>query len=252
MVHAIDVTPATVIGPVTSVVSLHGPGEARWRGVSISPVDLHRRSGIDRDTYATARCIASEVRGTGEALLAVAEAIRNAAKEKGTTPYTLLAYRTAAAYSWTAGRYGEQHGRWASTRQDPTQRTLAAARAALQQGANIANGAARWLGLATMDAGSQGDRKLTYDAIGIAKKWGAEGWQWIGHLPRVDTYRTVALFRRVSGKVGNDDLCAVIELARGGKSVVGRDAYEESAVRVAETGLPAWMLAAATVAVATL
>ena len=235
----------TVVGLKTNAVVMK-EGSLSWTGREPGPTHLHKAAGLDRNTYAVARCIASEVGSSRHAyaLLSVAEAIRNSAKAKGVEPYQLLVCQTAAAYSFTQFVYGEQHGRWASTSRDPTKRTVAVARMALTQSTTATNDGRRWFSPKTQDAGKQGSRKLSYDAVGIAQKWGAEGDEWIGPLPGVASYEH-AVFRKASHPVDNRRLVEIIKLGRaqGAVATVGKDSPDEDTALVAERGLPWWAIA---------
>lgn len=243
-VDAIEAASSDKIAPPSSTRTIYSTdGKSSWVEVITSPVDLHKLSGLDRNTYAAARCIASESSGPGEELLSIAECLRNEAKARNVEIYALLTWETASSYAFTRGKYGEQHGRFASTRQQPTQRALRAAREAITGVSGLTNGARRWVSLRAMDGGKQGARDLTNDAVSIVQKWGAEGWRWIGPLPNVDSYKH-ACFRRDSVGQKNEDLIAVIELGRAGKSTIGTESEDKPTATVASSGIPFWMLAA--------
>ncbi len=233
------------VGRPTTITPIRSPDRARsWDGVAGDRATA--ANGLDLDTYAIARCAASEVSGPALAWLAVAEACWLEASAAKLSPADLLTRRTSAAYAYTRGRWGEQRGRFASTRHDPTGRHFAAAR--LAKGAGLVAGARRWLGLKTMDGGRQGGARLTYDAHGIVDKWSLDGWRWIGPLPTIDTYRTLALLRQERGRVDNADLHAVIEHGRAGRPTVGVDSPDRATAAVATHGAPAWALPAAAIA----
>ena len=227
------------VGHPTTIAAIRSPDRARsWDGVAGDRAAA--AGGLDVDTYGIARCTASEVSGPALAWLAVAEACWLEASAAKLRPADLLTQRTSAAYAFTRGRWGEQRGRFASTRHDPTGRHFAAAR--LAKGAGLVNGARRWLGLRTMDRGRQGSAALAYDAHGIVDKWGADGWRWIGPLPTIDTYRTLALFRKVAGRADNGDLHAVIDLGRAGRPTIGVDSPDPATAAVAARGAPMWAI----------
>jgi hypothetical protein len=104
-----------------------------------------------------------------------------------------------------AGYFGRQSGRWCASLQDPTERALECWRVASQlhgDGMDFTAGARRW------DDGWTQDRlwkagKVNHDALGICRKWAAEGWEWVGPIfatdgktPLIDPYRLM-LFRYV-------------------------------------------------------
>jgi hypothetical protein len=233
-------------------------GNLAYDAVDISSDRLHNAVDEHRDVYAAARCIASEVGTTHHSMymVTVAEAIRNEAAvwdtpqknpnhpdgEPRRSPYFMLAGRTTGEYGWTRGWYGRQHGRWAATTRDPTMRTRAAARLALIYGSNLANGARRWFDPKTQDGGEQGGKKLNYDAIGIAEKWGSEGWEWCGPLPHCDSY-IHAMLRYVGKPVSNQDLKRIVEMGRKKLPTMGPDSPDSATRNVATTGMPWWFLA---------
>lgn len=161
--------------------------------------------------------VASEVGRGASALymLLVAEAVRNDAKAAGQTIDHYVRNRTNEQYAFTKGHYGEQKGRKVSSTRDPSERSLAAARAVLGQGTNYAQGAARFYDPRVQDGGVQGTAKLNYDAIGIAEKWSAEGWNWIGPIDGVNSYRLMML-KKFSGKQNPTAWIAAIKEGRGG------------------------------------
>ena len=235
-------------------------GTASYDAVNISSERLHAAVDEPRDVYAVARCIASEV-GTGHHamyMVTVAEAIRNEAAiwdtpqknpnhpggEARKSPYFLLTGKTTAAFAWTRGWYGRQHGRWAATTSDPTAKTRAAARLALIYGSQLSNGARRWFDPKVQDGGEQAGKPLQYDAMGIASKWGGEGWEWVGALPNIEAY-THSLMRYVGHPVDNADLKRIIALGRANKPTMGPDSPDDATRAVAKTGVPWWFLAGA-------
>lgn len=236
-VAAVKSASTTRVGPGTSLETVTR-GSLTYRRVSSTTPELHAASGVGRDLYAAARMVRSEISSGAPALaqLALAEMVRNAAGGSSKV-YDKLVFKVGADYEWTTGWYGEQHGRWASTSRDPDNRSLAAARGALDGLTQLTNGAAKFFDPKTQDGGRQGGHALNYDAIGIAQKWGAEGWRWIGSLPGVDTYADLCCFTRQSGEADNTDLIKLIEDARAGRKP-GPDLVSDT------KGLPGWLLAA--------
>lgn len=243
-------TPRTRVGPATSAAD-RTSGGVTWRGVWESPVDLHRAASLDRNTYAIARCIVSEV-GTSNPYkaLAAAETIVSAAQRKGIEPYQWLVSLTRDSHQWTRFYYGEQSGRRASTRQDPDARAVAAALHAQHHASELANGAVTWFEPDLQDSGRQGSHTLKHDAAGIATKWAAEdGLEWVGPLPQIDPYKDVAFLRFVGrGKADARPLLEVIRLGRAGQPTIGPSSPVPGASQVAATNLPLWALTAAAVA----
>jgi hypothetical protein len=248
--EAIRASTNVLVGPKTSTTTLRLGEPTEYVAVAESPVDIHRRAGIDRNTYALARCIRSEEGSRpAEYLLAVAEMVRNKAKRKGREIYQHLVFSTSPAYHFTHGRYGEQRGRSASTRQDPQQRHLAAAQAALLGASDfLPSNATTWFGPKLQDSGKQGTHSLNYDAVEIARKWGDDKLHWIGPLPGIDSYKFV-VFKQESTKTDNQALVDMILAARGGVNMLSPEAPEPHA-SVNKTGVPFWLLATSAIGAA--
>lgn len=256
-IATLKATPRTHVGPRTEAVTLYGPPDIRtgkkidWRGVTTSPVDLHKAAKVEKDPYAMGRCIVSEV-GTSNVycVLAAAEVLVNAARAKGVDPYQWLVASTSTAFIWTKWKYGEQRGRRASTRQDPDYRAITAAKIALRESIGFVGGAVTWYDPKTQDGGKQGTHKLANNAADIARKWATEDQlEWIGPLPGIDSYRDVAYLAKVKGRPANPSaLLALIEHGRAGRPTIGPDSPDKPTAAVGRTGLP-WsgLLAAGTV-----
>jgi len=178
--------------------------------------------GGTEDSYTLARVIASEAGNLAMiAQLCIADAVLNecaAAKvsvlHKVTTP--------GAAYPLAnAGYYGEQRTRWCASRVDPKEAHHEVAKVALGNRAlAITRGARRWISCKVQDGGSQNGKPLAYDAVGIVKKWGGEGWEWIGDLfdplgvELFDPY-SQCMFKLVgAGKANIDKGVAMVEAHR--------------------------------------
>lgn len=234
------------VGPLTVARLLTDPvTRNQWTGIATSPVDLHKAAGLDRNVYAVARCIKSEVGDENVySVLAIAETLHNAARRKGIEPYLWLVNLTTASRAWTRFKYGEQSGRRASTRQDPTHRTVAAAKLAASTSLDFVGGAVTWFDPRTQDSGRQGRNDLRFDAVGIANKWAADGYQWVGPMPGIDSYREAAFLKPVA-KADPTALIRVIELGRKGAPLVGPSSPDERTAAVAELGSPWWAIAAA-------
>lgn len=228
----------TRVGPATTLTELELPGGKAWRSAGDAK-KLASASGLDPDLYACARCVQSEEGSSAaEYLLAVAECVRNEARERGAGPLKLLTSPTDT-YRATAGLFGEQHGRWAATSRDPTEKSVAAARAALIGGTRMIGDARKFYSPKVQDTGRQGARALTSDAVGIIERWSADGWEWIGHIPGVDAYRLMLLRFAGRGKAKTREAIAAIEQGRrGGGAFPGADSA------VARLGVPAWMMGA--------
>lgn len=228
-----------IVGPTTETRIVIN-GDKSYTRVDADADRLAQLSRYPRDIYYTARCISSEV-GSARAPeyhLSVAEAIRNeAAATDWKTPTRMLVQRVSAGYEFTRGWFGEQHGRWSSTSRDPYKKAIVAAQAVMAEQTNFTNGARRWYSPRVQDGGKQGTRELRYDAVGIAEKWGAEGWIWIGSLPNVVTYDH-ALFRRNEKGAATDNAMLVTAIKEG------RDGKVFNGDTVAtEKGIPLWLAA---------
>jgi hypothetical protein len=234
---AIDAASTAKVGPATSKLTIK-QGELSYLRVKEQTPWLHAQSKLDRNMYSTARCVASEVgvKAPSMALLSVAECIRNEAKERGVEPYALLAAGTSAAYAWTKGMYGEQHGRWASTGADPHGRSVAAAMAGLIGGSNVTNNGRRWVDCALLDKGTQNGRTVR-PAHEVCLKWGAEGWQWIGPLPNVDPYQHAVMRFVGKNNVNTQAMLTMIDAGRANETQPGQDETDKK-------GVPWWLWAA--------
>lgn len=209
---AIESAARTRLGPKTSIVVVDLGGGKEYKRASGLPEDMARAAATDLETYSLARVTASEY-GSGPplAVLAIAEAIRNYARGKGKSIFSVL---TADSREAVRGVFGEQHGRYASTLRDPTLYTAAAARAALG-GTSLAQGAVKFFDPRVQDGGYQSDRKLTYDAVGIVRRWAGDGYVWVGPIEGINEYNLM-LMRPATGTVDTAPAIAAIERGRRG------------------------------------
>lgn len=171
--------------------------------------DKLKPEGVTLDEYALARMIASE-EGSGPAVywLAVGEAARNEAMRRKIGVAELLLRSTMPAAN---GRFSEQAaGKWASTRRDPNQRHLAAAKAVLG-GSQFTNGARDFFSPAGQDKGVQGDHKLRLTSEQYIQRQADRALEWVGPIEGIDAYRLM-LFRDGAQPVGTRQ--ALDELAR--------------------------------------
>ena len=166
----------------------------------------------------------------------------NAAKRQDIEPYQWLVALTSESYTWTRFKYGEQHGRRASTRQDPDLRAVEAARIVTSQRVGFVQGAVTWFEPRLQDSGSQGGRKLGEDAGELAARWAKEdGLEWVGPLPGIDSYRTAALLRPVTGRPASAEaLTRLIKVGRAGGPTIGPNSPHAETAAVGRTGLP-WL-----------
>lgn len=112
---------------------------------------------------------------------------------RGRTEGAILARVTRAKNA--SGCFARQSGRWCSSWQAPTQRTLAAARLALRGvGAELAAGGRRWLDLKVQDGGKQAGGALPATEAVLRSRY-AEGWRLVPPDPRIDDYILAILAR---------------------------------------------------------
>jgi len=117
-----------------------------------------------------------------------------------------------------AGYFGRQSGRWCSSWQPPTLRTVEAAKLALGgAGIDLACGARRWVDGHVQDSGWQAGKRLDNDAEGIVRSRYEEGWRWVGPVAGVVSYRLILLARRGRPLA---EAVAMIAAARRGLQVV--------------------------------
>lgn len=167
-----------IVGPPTTV---GGDGL-----VDADPQELADAAGLDVETYALARCLASEhARDPDLYLVCVGWAVRNKADERGQSVLELL---TNGAGTAGDGYFGEQKAnagtKYASTAHDPNQRHVVAA-AAVMSGStpDPTGGATHFFSPMSQDdlaekaaAGDERFRKYAgKDAAYIMRTWAAPG-----------------------------------------------------------------------------
>lgn len=232
------------VGPATSKVTLRN-GSVDWTAVDANPVILHQKSGLDRNTYCGARCIASEYGdSSAEYLLAAGECLRNRSRITKTEIYQMLVWKTTSKYAFTRGKYGSQKGRKAATHNDPYQKHLTAIRCALDGSDFLPSNAYTWDEPRLQDKwASEGSHGTTQDAVSIAREWGQEdNLYWVGPLPNIDPMK-MAIFCKGDKPTDNQALVDVILAARKGKSFVGPNAPGIHG-EVNRKGIPYWILIA--------
>lgn len=170
--------------------------------------------GASQDEAALAALVASEVGSLPvQYLYAVAEVGINEAAARGISIATLL---TGAP---KPGHCGEQRGRWASTSRQPSAKHLLAARLAHAGTASgFTRGARKFFDPKVQDGGLQRGRPLSFDAIGIVRKWYGEGYKWVGPITvpflgtmLIDPYR---LFLMAKTGVSQEEAEAAIQDGR--------------------------------------
>lgn len=160
-----------------------------------APKDLLREAQVvdascTLDEYALARMLASEGYGGGSegrsvAYVLMACAAINQAKTKGVSPSGLL---LRSVYGIPlSGHFGEQNGRYASTKVDPYTDHLLAARTAVEN-LSLGQGVDQYFSPVLQDQGSQGGRRLDSDADAILLQWTAGQRAPIGPFATIDPY----------------------------------------------------------------
>lgn len=186
--QTINSIPRERIGPKTV---LSGPKGNEI--IEVSPTVLAAATGLDPDLYALARVIESE-EGSADAsvLVAVAEIVRNRARylsERDGKPKSILSLVLYDPDQGQSGHFGRQSGgRFVASTEDPTERSIAAAKLALEGETNLAMGAMRFFAPRSQDGGLQAGRKLKHDAIDIVKSWSESGYRWIKGSPLYQEY----------------------------------------------------------------
>lgn len=118
------------------------------------PLELAAEAGLDLETYALARCLASEHGQDPDVYLsAVAWAVRNMAGERGVRVSTLL---TDGAGTGGDGYFGEQKAaagtKYASTRVDPAERHVRVAAEVMSSAIDPTGGATHFFSPRAQDA----------------------------------------------------------------------------------------------------
>lgn len=186
--------------------------------VDASPHTLAAAASVSQDVYTVARMVASEEgRGSSAEKLALAEAARNKAAQRGVSVTSLLTSSTHGAPF--SGRYGEQAaGRWASTSKRPNASHIAAAQAALVEGTDIASGAVDFF-----DPSSSGKPQNGHPTRGTTAyiaDAASHGLVWIGP---VDSIRPdhVMLFRKATAEEKPVDTSNALAAASNTRTVAG-------------------------------
>lgn len=191
-------TTTTLVGTVDGPVAV----------VSVAPAALAARAGEPSDVYALGRVVRSEgyggaVVGKAAAGVAIAQAVRNAAGAGSITAKLIRSKYPAAA-----GLYGEQSGRYASTRLDPSRWHMQLAHAVLDGDVpDLARGATMFLDPHVYVGGTQAGRALErFDAV--MRRWhsvdqAGYGMAWVGPIPTVDAGHLM-LFREESSAAARE------------------------------------------------
>lgn len=173
------------------------------------PLELATQAGLDLETYALARCLASEHGLAADAYLtAVGWAVRNKAAERGVRISRLL---TDGAGTTGDGYFGEQKAaagtKYASTRVDPDERHVRVAATVTASAVDPTGGATHFFSPRAQDAlAARAETDPDYakyaghDAAYIEARWSAPGGLYAEGAdmvvpPGVDP-RVLALFRR--------------------------------------------------------
>ena len=191
-------------GPATTIEERGG-----LQVVTESPASLASRASVPIEVYSLARMIESEEgSGSPETLIALGEAARNYARSIGKTITSLL---TDSSRAESRGLYSEQRGKWASTRLDPTQRSIVAAMSVLgTPETNLVDGASDFFDPKTQEGGVQAGKPLSLSAAEYILRNAQKGFEWIGSYLGIDPYRLM-LFRKITSRnVDTDGALAVV------------------------------------------
>lgn len=159
--------------------------------VAVEPAKLAERAGVPLETYSLARVVRSEgysgaAIGKAAAAVAIGQAVRN-----GAGSHSITAKLVHSSYPAASGFYGEQRGRYASTRLDPTGWHAQVAAAVLERAVpDLARSATMFLAPHVYVGGTQAGRPLGPFDVRM-RKWHSidqEGYDqaWVGHIATVD------------------------------------------------------------------
>jgi hypothetical protein len=175
--------PARALGPQGLVPYPTGQGRRveadGYLYMAPSAATLIGQSGLGMDVRVLAGVMASEAGSLPTTYrYAIGETVLNECRAKG---YTTL--RRVTGDGKKQGHFGEQSGRWCASSRNPTRADVAIAQAVVATyNLNVTRGARRWVSLKVMDGGYQRGKPLAYNALSLLKKWGDEGWQWVGPI----------------------------------------------------------------------
>lgn len=172
LVSLVNGSPKVKVGPKTTLT----PDDKGVEVVATDPAELAKSAGIEPNLYAMARAIHSEEgNADGAVLIAVGEVIRNRALQLKKSVFEVV--------TGARGKFGRQTGgQFVSSALDPTEKSIMAAKSALDWKTNLAGGATKFFNPKAQDIGKQ-KGALKYDAVSIIQKWADEGFKWIGAAP---------------------------------------------------------------------
>lgn len=178
------------VGPKTRLVDLDGV-----QSVPETPNELARAAGLDVETYALSRMLASEgysgddSRGRAATFVGMAWTVRNAAQASGMPVSHKLTWSNKPAAKW---HFGEQITRYASTRNDPSEWDVAVARAVLSaEVRDPTGGATMFFDPFVQDGGVQAGRAIK-PAEEILERWHERN-AYVGGVPGTDPYAIMFL-----------------------------------------------------------
>ena len=198
-----------LLHPSTELVTVAGV-----RVVPNDPTELATAAELDLNTYALARMLASEgypgPRAEAAAgFVAIAQCAVHKARRRGLDVAQLLLRSTVEE---AAGHFGEQRGRWASTRQDPRRWHAEVAAEVLAGGpaeGDVAQG-----GEGFLHPSGMGDRLWS-----VLKRWHDGGAAWVGPSPHFTPSALVIVApdaSRTERDIAYRALRAALERAPGG------------------------------------
>lgn len=172
------------------------------------PAILAANAGLDLDTYALARMIASEEGDSNDShQIAVGECARNHASRVGVSISTMLLRSTGKNYSEEAnGRFSEQgKGKWASTSKAPTRTNVNNAIRVLS-GTDVTGGGIDFFSPSGQIIGLvQGTSRIKISASKYIKRNAKDGLQWTGPIDGINA-KKLMVFRRAYNADATDAL----------------------------------------------
>lgn len=198
--------------------------------VRTPPAELAARAGLPVDVYTLARVLASEgyggaAIGRAAGAVAIGQATWNGAKA---SKITLTQKLTRSVYPKTAGFYGNQKGKYASTAQDPFAWHGQVARAVLGGDVRslLPNGSqnyvdpAVWGNRAKKAAANDDDAEAArQDAAyaSVMKNWHKDR-AWVGNIATIDPYHLLFFYPEKNASRRATSLAQVMEIYKLGKA----------------------------------
>lgn len=199
----------------TKLVQVDVGGGVSVGVVRTSPAQLASMAGLTKDEYTLARVVVSEgyggaAIGRAAAAVAIAQATRNGARASGLSITDKL---TRSVYPETAGLYGNQKGKYASTAADPYAWHARVVRDVLADRVpDLVGGAANYL-----DPAVWGKRGKDDEFERVVTSWHKDR-AWIGPVPTIDSYHLMVFAKEANAAKRAASLSAVLAVYRRGKA----------------------------------